>query len=121
MRSGCSAAVRTVTALALLSIAITVGATAVVFAAVKSVLIEPLPYAKAGELVQFRTENTKFGNSRADWVAWGDIQDVIGSNRSFESVGVYHYSLANLSGDGKSLPEALYGLRVSASMFPALG
>ena len=112
---------RTVTVLALLSIAITVGATAVVFAAVKSVLIEPLPYAKAGELVQFRTENTKFGNSRADWVSWGDIQDVIRSNRSFESVGVYHYSLANLSGDGKSLPEALYGLRVSASMFPALG
>jgi cell division protein FtsX len=45
----------TSTAVALLSIAITVGATAVVFTAVKSVLIEPLPYADAGHLVQLGT------------------------------------------------------------------
>ena len=48
----------TLTAVALFSIAITIGATAVVFTAVKSVLIEPLPYANAGELVQLRTDNT---------------------------------------------------------------
>ena len=35
------------TGIALLSIALSVGATAVVFAAIKSVLIDPLPYAHA--------------------------------------------------------------------------
>src|SRR5271170_3326767 len=99
----------TLSTVALSSIAITIGATAVVFTAVKSVLIEPLPYAHAGELVQFRSDNTKFGNSRSDWVSWGDIQDVIRTNRSFESICVYHYALFNLSGDGNALPEALYG------------
>src|SRR5215472_13755949 len=110
-----------VTVVALLSIAITIGVTAVVFTAVKAVLIEPLPYAKAGDLVQFRSENTKYGNSRADWVAWSDIQDVIRSSHAFESAGTYRYALFNLSGNGSVLPEALYGLSVSASMFPALG
>jgi putative ABC transport system permease protein len=111
----------TLTAVALLSIAITIGATAVVFTAVKSALIAPLPYANAGELVQLRTENTKFGKSHADWVTWSDAQDILKSNRSFRSMGIYHYALFNLSGDGSSLPEALYGLAVSANMFPTLG
>ena len=111
----------TLTAVALFSIAITIGATAVVFTAVKSVLIEPLPYANARELVQLRTDNTKFGKSHADWVTWSDAQDILKSNRTFASMGIYRYALFNLSGDGSSLPEALYGLAVSANMFPTLG
>lgn len=65
----------TATTVALLSIAITVGATAVVFTAVRSVLIAPLPYLDAGHLVQLRTEY-KLGKSQADWVAWSDMQDL---------------------------------------------
>ena len=111
----------TLTAVALFSIAITIGATAVVFTAVKSVLIEPLPYTNAGELVQLRTDNTKFGKSHADWVTWSDAQDILRSNRTFQSAGVYQYRLFNLSGDGGSLPESLYGLGVTANMFSTLG
>jgi len=111
----------TLTAVALLSVAVTIGATAVVFTAVKSVLIQPLPYADAAELVQLRTDNTKFGKSHADWVTWSDAQDILQSNRTFESMGVYQYRLFNLSGDGGSLPESLYGLGVTANMFSALG
>ena len=43
------------TGIALLSIALSVAATAVVFTAVKAVLMNPLPYARPGELVQFRS------------------------------------------------------------------
>jgi predicted permease len=109
------------TAVALFSIAITIGATAVVFTAIKTVLIDPLPYANADELVQFRTESTRGGDSRADWVTWPDMQDVMRRNHSFQSVATYHYALFNFSGDGNAPPEALYGLAVSANMFPTLG
>ena len=44
------------TGIALLSIALSVGATAVVFAAIKSVLIDPLPYAHPETLVQIGSE-----------------------------------------------------------------
>jgi predicted permease len=110
-----------VTAIALGSIAITVGATAVVFTAIKTVLLDPLPYANGDELIQFRTESLRGGDSRADWVTWPDMQDVIRRNHSFQSVATYHYSLYNLSGDSNAPPEALYGVSVSANMFATLG
>src|SRR5579871_4371319 len=110
----------TLTAVALFSIAITIGATAVVFAAIKSVLIQPLPYAQADRLVQFRSE-TKRGKSQADWVTWSDMLDLARSNRSFQSIGIYQYALFNLTGDRTNAPEALYGLSVSANLFATLG
>ena len=58
------------TGIALLSIALSVGATAVVFTAIKSVLIDPLPYAHPEELVQIGTEfPSDFGplQSHSDW------------------------------------------------------
>src|SRR5258708_31285808 len=73
------------TTIALLSIAISIGATAVVFTAVKSVLIEPLPYANAGELVQIRTDYAHVDASHAGWVSWLDVQDVAKTNRTFRS------------------------------------
>jgi hypothetical protein len=54
-------------------------------------------------------------------VAWSDVQDVLRRNHSFESLGTYNYQLLNLGGDPNTLPEALYGLIVDASLFPALG
>jgi predicted permease len=109
------------TAVALGSIAITIGATAVVFTAVKTVLLDPLPYARPGELVQFRTDYARVGPSQADWVMLPDMQDVMRRNHSFDSIGTYHYALFNLTGDGNAPPEALYGLFVSANMFSTLG
>jgi len=109
------------TSIALASIALSIGATAVVFTAVRAVLIEPPPYSNPAELVQLRTEFTTGGRSHADWVSWDDMQDVIRRNHSFESLGTYNYQLLNLEGDANALPEALYGLNVSASLFPTLG
>ena len=109
------------TGIALVSIALSVGATAVVFAAVKSVLINPLPYARAGELVQIRTEFPRFGASHTDWALWNDAQEIIRRTRTLASAGVYRNEILNLSADGSTPPEALYGLRASASLFPTLG
>src|SRR5258708_8192001 len=106
------------TAIALLSIAISIGATAVVFTAVKSVLIEPLPYANAGELVQIRTDYAHVTPSHAGWVSWRGMQDVAKATRTFASLGTYRYALFNLSAEGNSPPAPLYGLAVSAKLVP---
>ena len=77
------------TAIALLSIAISVAATSVVFAAIKSVLLAPLPYSHAEELVQI---GTKFGNlfeeSIVDFGFWRDAQEIARRTRTLGSVGV---------------------------------
>jgi predicted permease len=107
-------------AIALLSIAITTGATAAAFTAIKAVLLDPLPYKNAGALVLLRTDYTR-NRPHYDWVSWADMQDLKRANHSFESVGTYHYALVSLTGDANNAPEALYGLYVSADLFPTLG
>jgi putative ABC transport system permease protein len=109
------------TGVALLSIALSVGATAVVFTAIKAVLITPLPYAHSEELVQIRTDFAKFEASHSDWALWNDAQEITRRTRTLASVAVYKNEIFNLSGDASTPPEALYGLRVSASLFSTLG
>jgi putative ABC transport system permease protein len=109
------------TGIALLSIALSVGATAVVFTAIKSVLIDPLPYARAGELVQIGTDFAHFAQSHGDWVYWHDTQEIIRRTRTLASVGIYGNAVFDLAGDAVTPPEALYGLRMSPSPFPTLG
>jgi len=110
------------TAIALLSIALSVGATAVVFAAIKAVLIDPLPYARAAELVQLRSEFPQMQQqSSGDWVVWNDIREVARRTRTLGPLGVYQNAVFDLAGDANTTPEALYGTRVNAALFPALG
>lgn len=110
------------TGIALLSIALSVAATAVVFAAIKSVLIAPLPYTRADELVQIRSEFPKMQQqAHGDWVVWNDTQELIRRTRTLESVGVSGNAIFDLASDAGTTPEALYGLRMTASLFPTLG
>ncbi len=109
-----------VTIIALMSTALSISAAAVVFTAVKAVLLKPLPYSRVPELVQLRTRFAVAGQSHIDWVFWNDTQEVIRRRRTLESVGVYSNAVFDLGG-GAYAPEALYGLRVSASLFPTLG
>ncbi len=104
----------------MVSTALSVGATAVVFAAVKSVLLNPLPYAHVDRLVQLRTEYKIAGPSHTDWIFWNDVQEVLRRTRTLKAVGIYGNAVFDLGG-GSSPPEALYGLRVSSTLFPTLG
>jgi hypothetical protein len=110
------------TAIALLSIALSIGATAVVFAAVKAVLLDPLPYAHPDRLVLLGSDYAKMQEqSVGDWVFWNDTQAIIKQSRTLESVGVYGNAIFDLAGDAGVTPEALYGLQVTANLFPTLG
>ncbi|MGA7522041.1 MAG: ABC transporter permease [Acidobacteriaceae bacterium] len=109
------------TGIALMSIALSVGATAVVFTAVRAVLLTPLPYAHSNELVQIRTEFPKFEPSHSDWALWNDAQEIARRTRTLASVAVYRNAMFNLAGKGPTPPEALYGSLVTANLFPTLG
>ena len=92
-----------------------------VFTAVRAVLLAPLPYAHPNELVQIRTEFPKFEPSHSDWALWSDGQEIARRTRTLASVAVYRNEIFNLTGNGSTPPEALYGLRVTANLFPTLG
>ena len=110
------------TGIALLSIALSVGATAVVFAAIKAVLIDPLPYAHPEKLVQIGSQFPRMlQQSLSDWVVWNDTRELARNTRTLESVGVYGNAVFDLAGTADTTPEALYGLRMTASLFQVLG
>src|SRR5260370_38752655 len=108
------------TGIALLSIALSVGATGVVFTAIKAVLIDPLPYARPEELVQIRAEFATFepSQSHTDWAFWSDAQEIISPTRTLESVGLYGNAIFTLAVDASLQTNALYGLPISATLGP---
>ena len=109
-------------ALALFSIALSIGATAVVFTAVRAVLINPLPYSHPEQLVQIGTDLTNIPElSAGDVVFWNDTQEIARRTRTLESVGVYRNAIFDLAGDPAEPPESLYGLLITANLFPTLG
>ena len=110
------------TSIALLSIALSVGATGVVFAAIKSVLIDPLPYRHPEQIVQFRSEWPRMQQqSHGDWVVWNDTRELARRTRTLVSVGIFGNAIFDLAGDANATPEALYGGRMNANLFPVLG
>ena len=110
------------TTIALISIALSVAATSVVFAAIKAVLLEPLPYSHPERLVQIRTEFVNsFEQSIVDYGFPSDAEQIARRTRTLQSVAIYGNAIYNLAGAGSTPPEALYGLRVSANLFPTLG
>jgi putative ABC transport system permease protein len=110
------------TFIALLSIALSIGAASVVFAAIKSVLIDPLPYAHADQLVQFRSEFPGMAEqSHSDWVVFNDTRELARRTRTLESIGISGNAVFDLAGDSNSTPQALYGVLMNADLFRVLG
>ena len=107
-----------VTAVAIMAIALGIGANTAAFSVLDAVLIRPLPYPEPERLVvaaiQQPGDNAAyhpFGD--ADFLAWHNRQT------SFEHVAAfdpYH----NFSLTGRGLPERLRGTRVTPDFFPAL-
>jgi putative ABC transport system permease protein len=110
------------TGIALASIALSVGASAVVFAAVKAVLMDPLPFARPEELVQLRSEWPRMQQqSHGDWVVWNDTRELARRSRTLGPIGAYGNAIFDLAGDSAATPEALYGVRMNADLFSVLG
>jgi predicted permease len=106
---------------ALLSIALSVGTTAVVFAAVKAVILQPLPYTDPDRIVQIATDFKNAARSHGDYVFWNDGVEIARRTRTLQSIGLWQNAVLDLARDVSIPAEALYGVRVSASLFPTLG
>jgi putative ABC transport system permease protein len=106
------------TAVAVVTLALGIGANTAIFSVVRAVLLPPLPFANPGRLVQIQLRDRKTGEP-ANWVSIRDVADWRAQNRSFESIGVHRFALQSLTAAGQ--PDALYGASLSANMLPMLG
>ena len=106
----------TFTAIALLALALGIGANTALFSIIYSVLLKPLPFAQPDKLVM--VWNTVDGNGRFIFT-YPDFIDYRERNQSFEYLAAYNTRDFTLTGIGE--PLRLRGARVTAGTLPLLG
>jgi putative ABC transport system permease protein len=112
------------TVVAVLTLALGLGANTVMFSYVNQWVIHPLPYPESERLISVLTQNTETGNTSIVEDP-GDFYDFQNETRTIEQMCAWSPASFNLTGDGP--PERIQGARVSWNFFktlearPALG
>lgn len=106
------------TAVAVLTLALGIGANAAIFSVINGVLLRPLPFPQPERLVQIWEARRDRGwtNSSFTHANFWDVRDM---NRTLTAVGAITWGTANLT--GADSPERLGVAYVTAGFFRALG
>ena len=104
------------TLVAVLTLAIGVGANAAMFSVVDAVLLRPLPFADPAQLVAV---NVTRPGVPLDYVSYPDLRDWRSGTHSFSELAGYAGQSVNLT--GRAEPTRVVGAFVSANFFPMLG
>jgi len=108
------------TAIAVITLALGIGANTAIFSVVHGVLIQPLPYPDSDRLIALRQSNVTTTPAQPDaQVAPGNFLELQRQNTSFASLAAYRTFSYNVTGDGN--PERLLAGRISAGLFQLLG
>ena len=105
------------TAVAILTLALGIGANTAIFSVVDAILLRPLPYSEPDRLVRIWESSLKYDSQRNvvnpfNFLDWRD------HSQSFESMAAISNSMSNLSSHGQ--PIAVQGMQVSPEFFSVL-
>ncbi|HEX8766259.1 MAG TPA: ABC transporter permease, partial [Candidatus Acidoferrum sp.] len=103
-------------AIAVLTLALGIGANTALFSVVNGVLLNPLPFHNPDELYEVYTRTASFEQSSISYPNFLDWQR---DNHSFLSLAAFRVDDFNLAGVGE--PERLHAHMISAEFFPTLG
>ena len=106
------------TAVAVLTLALGIGANTAIFSIVNGVLLRPLPFKNPSRLVLLHEGFPKIGYPKM-WFSPPDLAVFAHEQKSFSAIGAFQNEHVNISGHGE--PERVMAARVSASLFPMLG
>jgi predicted permease len=101
---------------AILTLALGVGANAAIFSVVNAVLLRPVPWAEPGRAVMIWSRWTAFEKT---WVSDGEVNGYRKESRTLADVGAWDAGQVNLTGDGE--PERVSAGSVTANLFAVLG
>ena len=104
------------TFVAVLTLALGIGANTAIFSVVNAVLLQPLPFRDPGRLVLLSERTPAFPILSVSWQNYKDWRD---QSHSFEAVGAVRNTLMTLTSDAE--PERLPVQMASANLFSMLG
>ncbi|MGC1936602.1 MAG: ABC transporter permease [Candidatus Acidiferrales bacterium] len=106
------------TAVAILTLALGIGANTAIFSVVNTSLLRPLPFHDSAQLVDLWGHSSMFDFPNLG-MSLPDIEDIRAQNSVFSSVAPYKYSSMTLTRSGA--PQQLDAAKISADFFPLLG
>ena len=108
------------TIIAILALALGIGANTAIFSVVNSVLLRPLPYPDPDKLILLRERSHTFQWGSVGYMNWLDWRR---GQRSFTSLALVRRGGFNFSssGAGDSVPERVRGIRASSDILSVLG
>jgi predicted permease len=104
------------TAVAVLTLALGIGANTAIFSVVNGVLLNPLPYYQPDQLIALYSRDPNFTQSS---ISYPNYLDWVRGNHSFSALAAFRSDDFNLTGMGE--PERLPAEMVSAGFFSLLG
>jgi putative ABC transport system permease protein len=104
------------TAVAVIALALGIGANTAIFSVVNGVLLQPLPYHDPERLIRLSETSPAFSTMS---VAYPNFVDWRDQNRSFAGLAAFRWEDCDITGGGQ--PEHLSGKMVSADFFRVLG
>ena len=107
------------TAVAVLTLALGIGANTAIFSVINGVLLKPLPYDQPGQLVMVWEDQQGDGTGKNS-AAGGVFLDWKQQSRSFEALSVIYGLGTAMNLTGGDQPERLHGWQVSASILRIL-
>jgi predicted permease len=102
--------------IAILTLALGIGANTALFSVVNGVLLNPLPFANPNRLAAIHWKTPQFDQASITYPNFLDWQR---NNRTFEAIAAYREMDFSLTGYGD--PQRLHGQQISAEFFPLLG
>src|SRR5215212_9465507 len=110
---------RSFTAIAVLALALGIGANTAIFSVVNAVLLKPLPFPDPGRLVAIKTINLKSGGASYGNASPADFVDWRAQSNAFEQLAAETGGSVTMTGGDR--PESFAGARVSDDYFAMLG
>src|SRR5262249_2419456 len=106
--------------LALLTLALGIGANTAAFSIVRGVLLKPLPYRQPENLLWIGGKEARFSSENAG-VSVPDLEDVRRRSQTLANVAGYYYFGNKFIISGEGEPEQVDGLQVTANFFDVFG
>ena len=104
--------------LAILTLALGIGANAAIYTVVNGVLLQPLPYPHPERLVMVWTHNPRQGFDK-DVGTYPNFEDWRRASQAFERMSAYFGASVTLTGNGD--PAQIRGARVTSEFFETMG
>src|SRR6201996_3247809 len=91
------------TLVAVLTLALGIGANTAMFSVVNAVLLRPLPFPEPDRLMSVATLNSRHGAPQPTSLSYPDFADYRAKNRTFEEIASYTDNNFSLTGAGESV------------------